>query len=744
MSDAALPHEHPRSAHPWYRSAVFLGLLLILATTLLYSNTLHGKFLYDDYGDILDNPSIRQLWPLKDVFFGNLHGKQYLLNRPIPNLTFAINHAIGGLNPFSYHVTNILIHQLAGLSLFGIARRTFALPEQRSRFPQAGLTLPLLMTVFWCLHPLQTESVSYMTQRYESLMGLFSLYALYAAIRSAEPGSWWGWTVLSPLSCLLALGSKEVAVAVPVLILIYDRAFLSGTYREAWRRHRPLYLGLLLAWTCFFFLQFQTAGRNRWAGFGLEVPWWRYALSQPGVILHYLRLVLWPHPLILDYYWPPFTRFTQVLPALVVVAGLLGATAYALVRHPRLGFLGACFFLLLAPTSSFMPILDLAVEHRMYLPLAPVVAILLLLGHGIWQRLEQSAVLRPRALHLTALVLVSSMTASLAAMTYLRNEDYRSPLDIWQDSAERVPWNPRAHYNYAHALDEAGFHEAAIQHYLTSIALAPQDPRGYNNVGVVYGQLGRLPESLANLRTAIRLNPSSAEYCVNLGVTLQLKGSLDNALVCFQQALDLDPTSVGAYNNIGFTLLLMHKPLQAVSALQKAISLQPNKQVAYWNLGNAYMELNRVEEAVKTYQRAADLDEDKVSGQCKLAGVLRGLSRNEEAIAALRKALRLNPNHTKALFVLSWILSTDPHDGLRNGPESVQLASQALQQLANRPPEALDLLAAAQAECGQFQEAAQLMQEAIQKAGHSAEVKNMEKRHDLYLAGKPYRQNPIS
>ena len=211
--------------------------------------------------------------------------------------------------------------------------------------------MALVVAGIWTLHPLQTQAVTYTVQRYESMMGLFYLVALYCAIRSdssARP-SWWA--AASVVSCLLAMGCKEVAVSAPLAILLYDRAFLAGSFGEAWRRRRRMYLGLAGTWLAFLALFMASASRSKWAGYGLPVSATEYALSQFGVILHYLRLSFWPYPQVLDYDWPIARTLDQILPGMVVVGALLAATVWALVRRPAWGVVGAWFFLILAPWS---------------------------------------------------------------------------------------------------------------------------------------------------------------------------------------------------------------------------------------------------------------------------------------------------------------------------------------------------------------------------------------------------------
>ena len=313
---------------PW-----FAVLVLVAAVLASYANSLRCPFVFDDRGDIIGNPTIRHLWPLWDVFLARFGNSVGLQSRPVVNLSFALDYAVGGLNTLPYHVTNLAIHLLAGLALFGVVRRTLLLPRLRDRFGQPSVPLAMAVALMWAVHPLQTESVTYITQRYESIMGLFYLVAIYGVIRCSDSAHPYCWGAVTVVASLLSLGSKEVAVSLPIMILLYDRVLLSGSFAEIWRRRWGIYLGLLAAWAAFAVLQLHAVSRP-WAGYALPVSWFEYARSQPGVILHYLRLVFWPHPLVLDYGWPPAQTVGDILPGAMVVAGLLAATGYAFWRWP--------------------------------------------------------------------------------------------------------------------------------------------------------------------------------------------------------------------------------------------------------------------------------------------------------------------------------------------------------------------------------------------------------------------------
>jgi hypothetical protein len=259
----------------WLRLAV---LVLVLAGVAAYANSLWGPFIFDDRVAIQENSSIRDLGALGRVL-GPLQPGVPQANRPVLNLTFALNYALGGLNVVGYHATNLLIHILAAVTLFGVCRRTFLQPALRPRWGTLALPLAFMAALLWELHPLQTEAVTYITQRSESLMGLLYLFTLYAAIRAAGAARSSGWSLAAVGACAAGMATKEVMVSAPIMVLLYDRALLAGSFRGALRRRWGLYAGLAATWLVLALILWAAKGRNGVAaGFGLGMNGWEYGL----------------------------------------------------------------------------------------------------------------------------------------------------------------------------------------------------------------------------------------------------------------------------------------------------------------------------------------------------------------------------------------------------------------------------------------------------------------------------------
>lgn len=502
------------------------------------------------------------------------------VSRPLIGLSLAINYAISGLDTWSYHVFNLLIHVLAALTLFGIVRRTLLTEPLRERFGQASFALALVVALLWVVHPLQTQSVTYIIQRCESQMGLFYLLTLYSAVRgftSDRKALWYSSAIASGAAGMM---SKQVMVTAPLMVLLYDWLFFSPSLKKALSERKHLYLGLAATWGVLA-ATIMAAPANLTAGFEVKsITPFSYFKSQPGVVVHYLRLSLWPDSLVLDYAWPEAKTFGEVAPYALILVLLGGATLWALARRKPWGFLGAWFFLILSLTSSFMPFSDLAYEHRMYLPLASVVGAVVLGGYALGGHLLRRMVTveaeRRRLGRLAAVALVALAAASLGSLTLRRNLDYQSPITMWSDVVSKRPENSRGHTNVGKFLAERGHLDRALHHFSEACRYNPESPSAHNNLGQALIAMGDYKEGAVHLKEALRLRPNYAYAHYNLGQALYAQGELDGAAAHFSQALRSDPSHAEAYFNLGLTREKQGDYREAVNCYRSALRLQPD------------------------------------------------------------------------------------------------------------------------------------------------------------------------
>ncbi|CAM9935733.1 unnamed protein product, partial [Phaeothamnion confervicola] len=506
------------------RGAGWLVGVIVLCVLAVYANSLFNEFVFDDFGGIDGNPTIRQLWPLGQcstpcAWSAGLN--QQVHTRPLLNFSFALNYALGGLQVWGYHAVNVAIHIANALLLFGILRRTLSLAVVRKKLGDAGVPLSFAVALLWALHPLQTESVTYVIQRAESLVALLYLLTLYCAIRGAEPGRAAAWHAASVIACFLGMATKEVMVTAPVAVLAYDGIFLAGSFGLALRRRAWFYAGLALSWVLLAYLVVSTGelfklyAESGGSKDGYEP--WTYALTQGGVILHYLRLSFWPSPLVLDYDWPVAKGLGEALPSLFAIGALVAATVWGVIARKPWAFAGAWFFLILSPTSSIVPLEDLAFEHRMYLPLAAVLGVTVVMGYAGARDVVSRYQMSPRAAVTIGVVLLVAVAAIFGALTVRRNTDYANQLSIWRDTIVHAPGKARVNLNLGEALARTGRYEEAIFHYRAALRRKANYPEAHNNLGVALVALGQLEEAVGHYREAIRLSPGYAEPYNNLG-----------------------------------------------------------------------------------------------------------------------------------------------------------------------------------------------------------------------------------
>lgn len=543
------------------KSWIWLGLVLAVAAA--YLTGLQGAFVFDDEPAILSNPTLRHPGDVGRLLLPPGEQAGTVGGRPLLNASLALNYAMGGTKPIGYHIVNLAIHLLAVLTLYGVVRRT---PGAETLAPWAAL--------LWGVHPLLTQAVTYVVQRGESLMGLFYLLTLYAFIRGAADGSQADgrskrprlqrpWGVASVVCCWLGMATKEPMVSAPLLVLCYDRTFVAGSFAAAWRQRRGYYLALAASWALLAGLVASTAGRGGSAGWGAGTPVWPYLLTQAAAIAHYLRLSLWPAPLVFDYGSRLAPSLGAVWPQAVLVLALLAAAGWAVVRRPAWGLLGLWFFAILAPSSSFIPIAtEPMAEQRMYLPLAAViVALLAWLASRVPRRL----------------IAAGSFGAALALgiATARRNGQYRDPVVLWADTAAKNPGEPRVHNDLGTALRARGDAAAAQAQFAAAIHLQPDYAPAHFNLGVAFLDAGQPGEALPHLQQAAAVPRHQADLQLDLGQAYAELGRYGDAVGAFRRAVELAPASAEAHGDLGNALLLAGRAREAVAEDQAALARRP-------------------------------------------------------------------------------------------------------------------------------------------------------------------------
>lgn len=621
------------------RAGVAWGAGIALAALVAYHNSFSVPLFFDDTASIVQNESIRGLWPLEKVLWPPTGAGT--AGRPLLNLSFALNYAAGGMSVGGYHAVNLAIHVAAGWVLFGLVRRILRGPVMREKFGGAATELAGLSALLWVVHPLQTESVTYVSQRAESLVGLFYLVTWYAFFRGAEPEAdertARRWQIGAVAAFVAGILTKEIIATAPVVLLGFDAIFVAGSVREAWRRRRGVWLGFLGGWVLLGALMISSRLHERGVGFGGKMPWLDYVATEVEAVALYLKLSVWPHPLVIDYGVTPARGGAVLVASVVLVGAFVAGIIVAARKWPKVAFAGAAVLVMLAPTSSVVPVGNQPIaEHRMYLPLALIVTAVVVLGYARMGR--------------RGVVAGGVVAVGCIGLTGWRNHDYRTEVAIWQDAATKRSDNWRAHATLGLAWLREQRVPEAIAATEVALTLNPAEPKLLNNYAnaLAIPFVGRLAEAITVGRRAVQLDPAYPEARNSLASALLRAGRGAEAVEQFQAARTLQPESAEIRTNLCDALRQIGRIGEAVIEGEAAVRLKPDFSVAQGNLGLALVAAGRVPEAMAHYETALRLQPDYVTVRNNLAVALLNAGRFDEAEAQLAAALQTKPDYPEA------------------------------------------------------------------------------------------------
>ena len=712
------PRAHRLASAPYGLVAV---AVLAGAVWAVYGRSVDAPFVFDDKVSIIGNTSIEQLWPLVGdaEHPGPLRPPHHtpVAGRPLVNLSLALNYHYGQLNPYGYHVLNMCLHVLTALLVFALVRRTLWLPYFQGRFDRAAGPLALVVALLWALHPLQTETVVYVTQRTELMVALFYLATLYGSLRywqAATPRARVAWLAAATLASLAGMATKEIMVSVPVVVLLYERAFLAGSLREAWRRSWPLYASLAATWIVLVALNL-VGPRSDSAGFHLGIPvlnWW---YTQSWVMWMYLKLVVWPWPLAIHYDMPYLDTLATAWPWVLGVAVLAAASIVLLWRNHPVGFLAAWIAAILAPTFVIPISTEMAAERRMYLPLAMLTVLVVVGGYGLVQRatwrLDRGRAGDSSRRWPTAVAACGALVLVLGAsvVSAHRLAVYQDPLALWQDTVKSQPLDPMAHYNLGVELADRDRVPEAIACCRRAIELKKRYGNAYYNLGNLLSRIGRPEEAIAQYRRALEIHPDDADALFNLGLAQANGGDTAAALANMQQALALRPDDADFHAHLGKELAKLGRTREALARFEKAIDLNPDVADVRRNYGAVLLTTKRLDEAILQLRRAVDLDPDDASSYDYLAVALANSGKLDEAVVESRRLVQRQPTSANSRRNLGALL-------LRaNRPQEAIAELQAALKLDPGATEVREVLAHTLRQAGQFQAAIDQYEQILQR-----------------------------
>lgn len=624
------------------RTTLFAIFLFIFIGSLVYSNTLNVPFHFDDANNIknpalrIENASVDEV--LKALSTGTLK------KRPVSNVSFAFNYYLGGYRVQGYHLVNISIHLFAGIFLYLLLRATLALPVNKEKYGSFP-GLAFVTTLLWLVHPLGTQSVTYLVQRMNSLAAMFYILALLLYVmgrkrmmraerRQASIPAW-AWFFASGFSGLLAIGSKEIAATLPMIIFIYEWYFFQDLRWEWLRKKFYWLMGVVVLFgsMAYFYL-----GKIPWQVFLSDCPTrdftaYERLLTQFRVVMHYISLLLYPNPnrLALDYNFP-FS--TSVIAPITTLYSLIGLVFFLLLvvllaRRERLLSFCILWFLGNLVIESSVICLEIIFEHRTYLPsmFFLLFVVTLLYRIGVNRKI------------------LSSMFVLLifffGIWTYDRNKVWNDPVALWSHDVALYPDNARSHNNLGLALTKTGKREQAEKEYRQALEIDPKAEVANNNLGSLLLLQDKRKEAEFYFREAVRCDPRYVQARFNLGVLLRENGEYEEAISHFRIALEKDPDDRVLHKNLGNTLLRSGNPKEALPHLRKARLKAPKDTEVLLDVAESLTQLGQGEQAISVYRKVLAIDNQQMSAHYNLALLLQQKGGSEEALSHYRSAERL-------------------------------------------------------------------------------------------------------
>ena len=641
------------------KAIILIGLTILVF--LIY--TFHVPFVFDDKPSILNNYYIQvknlTLESLKNAAF-----KSICHNRPVANISFALNYYFHQYNLPGYHLVNIIIHIITAILLYFFTKLTLEISRNKDSTPegikrQEPWLIALFTILVWAANPVQTQAITYIVQRMTSMAAMFFILAMlmYVKGRMAETGKKkWAFFGLSILSGLLAMGSKEISATLPFFIFLYEWYFLQDL-DKAWFKSKIMPLACVVA-------LFAIVGLVYLGGHPIERILKGYetrnftppqrVLTEFRVVIFYISLFLFPHPsrLNLDHYisishslFDPITTFIS----LIIILALIGLALYLAKKERIISFCILWFFGNLVIESSVIG-LELIFEHRLYLPSMMLSLLLVLLAFRY---------IRPKWV---AIAIITTFIAMGSVWSNQRNKVWQSEISIWQDCVKKSPEKARPYNNLGFAIYRAGDFDEAIKYLSKAIKIKPDYAKAYNNLGLALARKDKLNKAIKQFQKALQINPTNGVVQNNLGLALYKIGKTDEAIKHLSKAIKMVPDLPEAYNNLGLALMKKGRLDEAIKQFQKALQINPGYTESRRNLELAVRlkkKVARIDHAISELKAQLESDPKNFVLYVKLGDLYRKKRDLDSALAQYKKALGIRPKSIAALNNLAMAYASE-------------------------------------------------------------------------------------
>lgn len=593
-----ITHVMKKDGDAAYKYHLVALLAICLLSIIVYSNIISAPFIFDDLPNITHNYYLR----INKIDFQQLFDagfKSANSNRPVANISLALNYYFGQYNTAGYHIVNIIIHTINGILVYFLSllilKQVSNLPNQAvsGSFYRSIPLMSLFSALIFIVHPVQIESVTYIVQRMTSMAVMFYLLSLFLYINGRLVRiKWKKWTMFFGcfLSWVLALGSKEIAATLPLIILVYEWYFFHDLQFGWLKQNIKFFLGLLAisGLVVFIYLGENPFDRVLASYVHRDFTMSERVLTQFRVVAFYISLLFWPHPSRLNLLHHVTTSSSLIEPittlfSILAIGALIGVAIHIARKHRLISFCILWFFLNLLIESSVIG-LEMIFEHRLYLPMF---GFSLLVAYFLFNF--------PSMRRLWIILISTVIILSMSTAAYVRNTVWKSKITLWKDCVKKSPQLVRPHYNLGNALKEQGLILYAIEQYKEALRIKPDHVKAHTNLGNALREQGLIDDAIEHYKEALSIKPDDAGAHNNLGNTLIEKGLIDGAIEHYEEALRLKPDYADARNNLGVALINRGNIDGAIEQFRKALQINPKHVIAKNSLKKA-LELKKLKQ----------------------------------------------------------------------------------------------------------------------------------------------------
>lgn len=683
-----MQNEPPRSLlHHTTTAHVFI---IVIVGFLIYSNTFHVPFIFDDPSNIVNNPAIKDFscfkTPSKIFSLSSVDTTtQYnFRTRILGYLTLALNYRINGLDVAGYHVFNLAVHLLNALLVYLLTLSTFSTPflsnsitsNNSVDWQKEDKLIALLAALLFVSHPIQTQAVTYITQRFASLATLLYLLSLLTYIRSrlstSDTSRYLNYAA-ALFSAVLAMMVKEISFTLPITIVIYEVMFFKENTRRRILLLLPVMATMLIIPLILLTIRGVTIDINainesmKNVAAIPDLSRSAYLFTQFSVVVTYIRLLFLPVNQNLDYDYPVFNSFLapQVILSFLLLTIFSGYACYLYYRSSSaditiknnakylriIAFGIFWFFITLSIESSIIPIADVIFEHRVYLP---SVGAFIAFSMAVFVIKNKYAARIPGlSKSIVAGSIIIVLMLSFAA--YKRNLVWQDETGLWEDVAKKSPKNPRAHNNLGVLYKNQERYDEAVRELQLAIRLKPDDADKYNNLGAVFLKLGFYERAIEQFKSAVKIQPNYAKAFYNLAYAYDEQGIYTNAIQEYRNAIRLNGDYAEAHSNLGLIYAKQGQFKEAINEFYESLKTKPDDHITLNNLGLIHLKQKQYQEAIKHFKSAAGLLPNNPEVHYNLGLAYFDNGNYKDAKYELQETIRLMPNHPEAVKLINII-----------------------------------------------------------------------------------------